>query len=56
VIRPFVLALAPAIPEERDHLATPGPRRHRVPRRARGAGGERRAVRSIGDRPLDELR
>lgn len=52
----FVLALAPAIPEERDHLAT-------LARAASASlvvlkvpGGERRAVRSIGDRPLDELR
>jgi hypothetical protein len=52
----FVLALAPAVPEERDHLAT-------LARAAEASlvvlevpSGDRRAVRSIGDRALDELR
>ena len=51
-----MLALAPAVPEERDHLAT-------LARAARASlvvievpSGDRRAVRSIGDRALDELR
>ena len=52
----FVLALSPAIPEERDHLATLA--------RAEDASlvvlevpsGERHAVRSIGSGALDEVR
>lgn len=52
----FVLALAPAVPEERDHLAT-------LARAAIASlvvlevpGGDRRAVRALGARALDELR
>jgi hypothetical protein len=52
----FVLALAPAVPEERDHLAT-------LARAAVASlvvmevpSGDRRAVRALGDRALDELR
>jgi hypothetical protein len=52
----FVLALAPAVPEQRAHLAT-------LARAERASlvvlevpGGERRAVRSIGPGVLDELR
>lgn len=52
----FVLALAPAVPEQRAHLAT-------LSRAARASlvvlevpGGERRGVREIGESALDELR
>jgi hypothetical protein len=52
----FVLALAPAVPEQRSHLAT-------LARAARASlvvlevpGGERRGVREIGEAALDELR
>ena len=52
----FVLALAPAVPEERDHLAT-------LARAASASllvlevpSGDRRAVRAIGDQALDQLR
>jgi hypothetical protein len=52
----FVLALAPAIPEQRSHLAT-------LARAERASlvvlevpGGERRGVRAIGEAALDELR
>lgn len=52
----FVLALAPAVPEQRAHLAT-------LSRAVRASlvvlevpGGERRGVREIGESALDELR
>jgi hypothetical protein len=52
----FVLALAPAVPEQRSHLAT-------LARAARASlvvlevpGGERRGIREIGEVALDELR
>jgi hypothetical protein len=52
----FVLALAPAVPEQRAHLAT-------LSRAVRASlvvlevpGGERRGVREIGETALDELR
>jgi hypothetical protein len=52
----FVLALAPAVPEQRAHLAT-------LARAERASlvvidvpGGERRGVRDIGEDALDELR
>ena len=52
----FVLALAPAVPEQRAHLAT-------LARATRASlvvlevpGGDRRGVREIGEAALDELR
>jgi hypothetical protein len=52
----FVLALAPAVPEQRAHLAT----RARATRASlvvlEVPGGDRRGVREIGEAALDDLR
>ncbi len=52
----FVLALSPAIPEERDHLATLARAEEASLVVLEVPSGDRRAVRSIGSGALDELR
>ena len=52
----FVLALSPAIPEERDHLASLARAEEASLVVLEVPSGDRRAVRSIGSGALDELR
>ncbi len=52
----FVLALSPAIPEERDHLATIARAEEASLVVLEVPSGDRRAVRSIGAGALDEVR